>query len=281
MLIALSRRALDPNGLSPDFVLAAIDSVRRLVPPGPARVQGMGVKANMLSGLGRLKAARPLVDSLARISPEWAQGVELAPVLQGMAPPGAAEKLLAGFERMPPNVLMSLYWQAVVNTSEGNLDAARRAVAKAMAVDSPRGPPLPKALFSALDGWIDVVGGDTLKGLQAMNAAFAEIPYAGPAQNVAGPLRFHHAAALANHPDTREEGLRRLETLITDNEMALTAPVAFVVLGEAYERAGRNDAAARAYATFLRLWEGADPELQPRADNARRALQRLSTDRTR
>ena len=39
-------------------------------------------------------------------------------------------------------------------------------------------------------------------------------------------------------------------------------------------------AAIRAYSRFVRLWEDADPELQPRVETARRALDRLTGEAT-
>ncbi len=37
--------------------------------------------------------------------------------------------------------------------------------------------------------------------------------------------------------------------------------------------------AAAAYSQFIRLWENADPELQPRVETARRALERLAAEK--
>ncbi len=46
-----------------------------------------------------------------------------------------------------------------------------------------------------------------------------------------------------------------------------------------YERLGERESAARHYARFIELWEGADPELQPQVAAARRALDALSAER--
>jgi hypothetical protein len=48
-------------------------------------------------------------------------------------------------------------------------------------------------------------------------------------------------------------------------------PSVHVTLGDLYREWGREDDAVRHYGAFLRLWEGADPELQPSvAEVARR-----------
>jgi tetratricopeptide (TPR) repeat protein len=50
-------------------------------------------------------------------------------------------------------------------------------------------------------------------------------------------------------------------------------------LGILYERLGNRDQAARHFARFLELWDGADQELQPRVAAARQALVRLTEER--
>lgn len=59
----------------------------------------------------------------------------------------------------------------------------------------------------------------------------------------------------------------------------ISAPFySFVVLrlAEVEERRGNTSAAAKYYQQFLHLWSDADPELQPHAESARRALSRLT-----
>ncbi len=50
-------------------------------------------------------------------------------------------------------------------------------------------------------------------------------------------------------------------------------------LGELYEQRGSAERAIYYYGRFVDLWEDADPELHPRVDAARRAIDALSTDR--
>jgi hypothetical protein len=49
-------------------------------------------------------------------------------------------------------------------------------------------------------------------------------------------------------------------------------------LAQAYDAAGNRDAAAEAYGRFIRLWDKADPSLQPRVAEARRALEELTAE---
>ena len=50
-------------------------------------------------------------------------------------------------------------------------------------------------------------------------------------------------------------------------------------LGQAYEGLGEYAEARKAYAYFVSAWQDADPELQPRVEAARRALERLTAER--
>ncbi len=47
--------------------------------------------------------------------------------------------------------------------------------------------------------------------------------------------------------------------------------------GRIAEAAGDRAAAAGHYERFVELWRGADPELQPRVEEARQAIARLRT----
>lgn len=51
-----------------------------------------------------------------------------------------------------------------------------------------------------------------------------------------------------------------------------------LLAAQAMEESGDRVGAARAYAQFIRLWESADLELQPRVETARRALERLGAE---
>jgi len=54
---------------------------------------------------------------------------------------------------------------------------------------------------------------------------------------------------------------------------------AYERLGDLYEQRGDTTSAIRYYAKLVDLWKDADPELRPRVEAARRAVEALSTDR--
>ena len=56
-------------------------------------------------------------------------------------------------------------------------------------------------------------------------------------------------------------------------------PVMNYNLAQAYEQIGEYEKARKEYAFFVDAWQDADPELQPWVEDARRALDRLTTDR--
>ncbi len=50
-------------------------------------------------------------------------------------------------------------------------------------------------------------------------------------------------------------------------------------MGALYEERDETDKALLYYGRFVELWQDADPELQPRVEAARRAIEALSPDR--
>lgn len=55
-------------------------------------------------------------------------------------------------------------------------------------------------------------------------------------------------------------------------------PVVYERLGDLYEQRSDSAKAIRYYGKLVALWEDADPELQPRVEAARRAVERLAPD---
>ena len=56
-------------------------------------------------------------------------------------------------------------------------------------------------------------------------------------------------------------------------------PSIYERLGELYEQRGSAERAIYYYGRFVELWQDADPDLQPRVEAARRAIDALSRDR--
>ena len=84
------------------------------------------------------------------------------------------------------------------------------------------------------------------------------------------PLLLQWALALAARPETRAEGIRRLRYGFDFEPMVL--PLTFYALGQAYEADGNRAESAHFYASFLRLWDRADPELQSWVRRAKEAV---------
>jgi len=59
----------------------------------------------------------------------------------------------------------------------------------------------------------------------------------------------------------------------------LYLPLAYERLGQLYEERGETEEAAKYHSLFVDLWVDADPELQPRVQAAREALERIGSER--
>ena len=120
---------------------------------------------------------------------------------------------------------------------------------------------------------------DTLDGLAKLKTDLEEARYVRfDVQNYAAPLRVVWMTTLADRPEMRAEGIRRLRHGFYGFDFYYLA-ARYLPLGQALEAAGDRAGAAAAYSQFIRLWDKADPELQPRVETARRALERLGAER--
>ena len=169
----------------------------------------------------------------------------------------------------------SLYGELVWALLNDRATLARGFLEEALAIET-SGPNPVLPLRRAGQGWADIMEGDTLSGIEKLRSGLEQAGYApffviGFSQ----PLRFALAAAQAAHPATREEGIRRLRNGVWVTDLVYL-PLTYLWLAQALEASGDAAAAAEAYAHFIRLWRNADPELQPRVETARRALERLT-----
>jgi tetratricopeptide (TPR) repeat protein len=84
----------------------------------------------------------------------------------------------------------------------------------------------------------------------------------------------------------RDSALAAYETFLTVphwtrlNPDLKWRPLVLVRAAELHEAAGNVARARELYLEFIRLWEQADPELQPRVEAAKRALARLTAERS-
>ena len=96
----------------------------------------------------------------------------------------------------------------------------------------------------------------------------------GDNQFLSVPARLALAEALARRPDTRAEGLRRLEFGF-DGDGGVKA-YTWLLRGRALEAAGDKPGAIRAYSRFLRLWNRPSPGAERLPNEARQALRALT-----
>jgi hypothetical protein len=166
----------------------------------------------------------------------------------------------------------------VFELSQGRSAEARRLGEEALAADSTPEFDFMPALIEAGFGWADIIDGDTVGGVQRMRSALDEAGYAhGPVVVWSQQLRTALTFALAARPETRAEGIRRLRYAHTMTEI-VNQGLFFLSLGQALEAEGDVEGAVAAYSHFLHLWDRADPELQPRVETARQALERLAAE---
>ena len=268
---------------TPDFILSGFRAL--LQSPDLSdrdRYQMLAMSARILASLGRLEESAQLYDTLWAINPNPPEASEImGAVIAGIADSSFAARVFSIMASPPPipgvDQLVQ-YFQAQYALSRGRSAEARRLIDQALAADTSMFPNLMPHLLSAEQGWADIIDGDTVGGIEKMKAGLNEAGYGpGPQMNYSQALRFALSSALAARPETRQEGIRRLRSSYWFGDV-LIIPLAYFLLGQALEAEGDAAGAARAYAQFIHLWENADPELQPRVESARRALQRLSAE---
>ena len=254
-----------------DSALAIADAAGRHL------AQVANLRAMFLAGLGRLDEAEEEVGKLMTSGQQDpAIGAIYAPIWGDYAPEGwGGERITMLEERAPRDNPFVLLLLASLKIARGEPAAAGPFIEQALAMDSTRVNARMRGIFEATRGWRQMAAGDTTGGLQAMQRGLREAGSA--AQNgFFGMIRYNYAVALASRPDTRQAGIRWLKYAFDQDPT--TAPIIAYTLGKAYEAAGEEDAAAEAYGTFIRLWDRADPALQPRVDEARKALERLTAE---
>jgi TolB-like protein len=154
------------------------------------------------------------------------------------------------------------------------------AVASIQDID-PDGELLPglQPVLERLEAWVPLqrdAASDTTdllrRGLEAMG-------YTPMAMEPALGVGFHLGTRLAASDATRAEGISRLEALREGYFLpGVILPATALELARAYEAADEHDRAAREYAQVVRLWSEADSVLQPRVDEARRGLERVTRE---
>jgi eukaryotic-like serine/threonine-protein kinase len=265
-----------------DTVLARMERLQKNMANPTARRFAPIARGFALVGLGRLREAQSMVDTVAKISPGAAAGLLGWPIALGIAPRSSGgsrlDSLIALDVGKSDSPRKGAYPQAVRMLANGNPKEARRIVAQGMALrdetaDSVRN----RGMLRATGGWARLVEGDTIGGIQDLRDGLVEASGPGSGDRT-GFLRFQLALVLAARPETRSDGIRRLRYGF-DNAAVSFIPLSYLALGRTYQAAGQRDSAAIAYGRFIRLWDKADPELQGRVREAREALQEITRER--
>ena len=265
-----------------DTVLARMERLEKNTGNPAARHFAPIARGFALVGFGRLRAARSMVDTVAKISPGAAAGLLGWPIALGIAPRSSGgsrlDSLMALDVEKSDSPRRGAYPQAIRMLVNGNPKEARRIVAQGMALpdktaDSVRN----RGLLRATGGWARLIEGDTTGGIQELREGLVEASGPSTAERT-GFLRFQLALVLAARPETRSEGIRRLRFGF-DNTAVSFIPLSYLALGRTYQAAGQPDSAAVAYGRFLKLWDKADPELQGRVAEARAALAEITRER--
>jgi len=282
----LTQATYESDRLTPDVLLEFVDSAGETI-EWPDDFGGSVAslhfwKGTCLSSLGRLVEAKASYDSMPAFP--TVDGIfSLLPVYAGIADSSYAARAVESLSEPPLDsgwAQLFAYFRMLFALSQGDAPAARKAAEEALAPNAAVDAEAMDGLVKAGLGWADLIDGDTLSGLRKLDEGIEEAGYGMTASlPFAAPLRFVRAAALAARPETRDRGIRLLRYGIyawDTNYLALR----YLLLGQALEEQGERAGAIRAYSRFVRLWENADPELQPRVETARRALERLTAERT-
>ena len=275
--------------LPPDALLARFESDIVAAERSGTLPVGFGSRSNVLIGyasflasLGRLAEARPVFDTLWAINPGGAGYASLGVVYAGLVDSAYASGPMEALMQSPADArfqqMIDLN-RMLYSLTRGRPDDARRFAEAGLAADSSYAPRVIAALLSAGIGWADLLDGDTIAGIEKLRSGVEQAGFSSNALVPGIPIRYQLAVALAARPETRDEGIRRLRYAYWFGDSPYVA-LTYLWLGQALEQAGEPAGAAEAYAQFIRLWEKADPHLQPRVETARRALERLGGEKT-
>ena len=240
------------------------------------QARGYSARAQMLAGLGRWNEMRVLADSLRRLDPEKETQILGYALALGLAPPSRRGMLDSLVAALPPG-LEAEYAKALSQLVHGEVSAGRQRIARALAQpDSAATPEDIRGYLIAADGWGMIMQGDSTTGIKRLRAGLDQAAAPGRGED-SGFLRFQLALALAARAETREQEITSLRYGFEFHPLFL--PLANLALGRTYEAAGKPDSAALAYRKFIRFWNRADPELQSKVADARRALEELLQER--
>ncbi|MEO8295620.1 MAG: hypothetical protein ABI613_08910, partial [Gemmatimonadota bacterium] len=273
----LSRYSEDSPGV--EGVGTALDSLMPPFSENPGKWAGFSAsRIFFLTGLGRLHEAKVVADSIELVSKDMALGMHVMPVLAGLAPASSypiADNVTQAMEAASMKSFFPANFRVAYDLALGDVAAARRVLDGVLAASNTTLTPEMRSMLGGYRGWIKVLAGDTIGGVAEMKAGLRGAGALGMDFN-SSHIRFRLAEFLAARAATREEGIRWLQNGFSATSDVIYLPIARLMLARALEDKGDRQGAANAYSSFIRLWEKADPSLQPRVAEARDGLKRTT-----
>ncbi len=241
------------------------------LPPG-ARNQMTMARALAAAGLGRFNRAVVLADSLGRVDQNLGYSVLLFPAMLGLLPDSIAarttDRVLTA-KRVHP---IQVHTVITLLIGKGQHETAARLADSLLAGDSTAASPFLRGLLTAAKGRVALARGDTTTGIRLLRTGLLDAGVDNPFLSVAARLAL--AEALASRPETRAEGLRRLEFGF-DGDYGVKS-YTWLLRARALEAAGDKPGAIRAYSRFLRMWNRPSPGAERLPNEARSALRSLT-----
>jgi hypothetical protein len=241
------------------------------------------IYGTVLVALGRLKDVRAYGQAMMPTNPQLGQFMMALPAVVGYAPDSASKQFVArapDIVKRENNSVWATASFANMALQVGDKAVAHRLLDPWMSRDTASLTPperMVRPLLIAQDGWLDLLEGDTVGGLRKMETGLDgvvnQIGY--PLKD---PVRFEYGRALAARPQTKARGIAMLENGFY---FPLLVPAAQLALGRIYERDGQREKAIAAYQEVTRLWATADSSLQPRVQEAKEAIARLTAEQAR
>jgi serine/threonine-protein kinase len=263
---------------------ASIDAfIRRMVRFAPPQnvAQAWWAIGSLEGAMGRQQVARRIGDSLATMSggAQFREYVTVMPIIGGFADSGMlarfATRLDSAAAAAPANAPFVAFLRALVALDQGQPAKAGSILQTALSQLNAATPDFLRGGLIGLDGLRMMASGDATRGTARADSGLRIVGgFGNPIYSGAVSLRL--ALYLASQPATRAAGIARLRYGFNDRVEYL--PIVQYDLAKAYDAAGDRANAVASYGQFLRLWDQADSNFQPRVRDARGALQRLTAE---
>jgi TolB-like protein/tetratricopeptide (TPR) repeat protein len=258
-----------------DSVLVHFERLgKALIPSGPdgLKQQMVSGRGLLLAGAGRFVELEAFADTLEKLYPDQAGGLRLIPHVLGYAPPEFEKEWIGEFMRSPIRSPFHGMFAAVILLNQGEVARAGRLL-DSLQRDTTKMPEFLRGAIVSAQGIRHLEEGDTARGIREMRQGTEQT---GNNMMFTSTARLRLGAVLAANPATRDEGLGILQNAF-DGDLGLQ-PIAGYALGRSADAVGRRDLAIEGYSTFLRFMDKADPSMQPRVEEAREALARLTAE---